>query len=97
MQRIVKTIGVCLLVSMLMACGSHKKDVEATSVEEVNEVLPEWFAGTGSEAAECLEVKLGEEFHKDHYRATAVLDNGEELEVIVADKGDVVEVSLGNQ
>ena len=84
MGRIVKTMVVCMLISMLMACGSHKKDVEATSVELVNEILTELLAGTGSEAAECLSVELGEEFHKNHYRAIAVLDNGEELKVIVA-------------
>jgi len=77
-----------MLVSVCLAgCGN---DLAQTAKPIVTSVIAEQLGG----GAECVAVKLGKEFAKNRYHATAVLSNGNELKIVVYDQPDRVEVEI---
>ena len=89
-----KTKKVCLSLIVLIACSMVSgcgANIEDSSVPIVNDILQRDFGG---DAAECLSVDLGDEFAPDRYHATAVLDNGRTLDIVVRVMGDMIEVTI---
>ncbi len=89
-----KTKKICLSLIALLACSILSgcgANIEQSSVPIVNDILQREL---GSDAAECLSVDLGDEFATDRYRATAVLDNGRTLDIVIHVMGDMIEVTI---
>jgi hypothetical protein len=81
---------VVLMGISLTGCGNN---LAKSAKPIVTSILAKQMGGR----AECVEVKLGKEFAEDRYHATAVLSNGNELKIVIHDKGNEVEVTIPTQ
>jgi hypothetical protein len=81
---------VLVFCALLSGCGSN---LETSAEPLVTQIIQQQFGGT----AECVDVTLGNEFTEDRYHATAILDNGEELDIVIHDMGDTLEVLIPPQ
>ena len=45
----------------------------------------------------CLRVKITEKVDDTHYKAIATLDNGNDIRIMIEDRGDKVQVSIPEQ
>ena len=81
---------VLVFCALLSGCGAN---LERSAEPLVTQIIQEQFGGT----AECVGVTLGNEFSTDRYHATAILDNGNELDIVIHDMGDTLEVLIPAQ
>lgn len=81
---------VLVFCALLSGCGSN---LEISAEPLVTQIIQEQFGGT----AECVGVTLGSEFAEDRYHATATLDNGNELDIVIHDRGATLEVQIPPQ
>lgn len=80
-----------MIVSVFLAgCG---KNLAKTAEPIVTSIITKQMGGD----AECVAVKLGNEFADDRYHATAILSNGNELKIVIYDQGNDVEVTIPTQ
>jgi len=79
-----------LLLSALTGCGNSLAD---SAKPIVTEIIQEQLGG----GAECVAIELGEEFADNHYRAVATLANGNDLKIVIEDRGNEIRVSIPNQ
>lgn len=83
--------GVFLGAGILATDLGDRKLMEKAAAPLVSEILAN---SLGADAADCLEVKLGEKLAKNIYKATATLDNGNVLGVTVQRQEDQVIVRI---
>jgi uncharacterized protein YceK len=81
---------VLVFCALLSGCGSN---LERSAEPLVTQIIQEQFGGT----AECVGITLGNEFSTDRYHATAILDNGNELDIVIHDMGATLEVQIPSQ
>ena len=74
----------------LTGCGNN---LAKSARPIVTSIIAEQLGG----GAECVDVKLGKEFAEDRYHATALLANGNEIKIVIHDRGDAVEVTIPSQ
>ena len=74
-------LAVLLFFSLLFVGGQHWEMLEESSVPIVSQILEEHY-GKGN-AAKCKEVAIDEEISDGLYNATAILNNGNKLKVVI--------------
>jgi len=79
-----------LLFIALTGCGNSLAD---SAKPLVTEIIEEQLGG----GAECVAVEVGEEFADNHYRAVATLANGNDLKIVIEDRGNEIRVTIPNQ
>lgn len=87
-----------LLMSVVLLAGfgcSREADLEETAVSLVTEILEENIGKDN--AAKCINVKITEKINDKHYRAVATLNNGNDLNIIIEDQGEMVQVTIPMQ
>ena len=90
MRKICTWSLVLVFCALLSGCGSN---LEESAEPLVTQIIQQQFGGTN----ECVGVTLGDEFATDRYHATAILDNGTELDIVIHDEGDTLEVIIPAQ
>ena len=90
MKKSLMLIAVALLgMCVLTGCG-RQSTLEKSAKPLVTEIIQKQLRGS----AKCEKVKITEKIDEKHYKATASLDNGNEIKVIIEDRGDTVYVSI---
>ena len=95
-----KFAAIGLLVFFIIAwISSHgvKSILEKESVALVTQIIDEnrnEMLKRGVEPAKCLRVIIDEKIDDKHYKATATLDNGMDVKILITHEGDQVGVTL---
>lgn len=71
-------------LSILIGIGGTQAIIEEAACPAVTDILKNQF----SASAECKAVNISEEVSSGFYKATAILNNGNELRITIEDKGD---------
>lgn len=91
MKKIMMLIAAAMLgVFALAGCGPSKSDLEEGAKPLVTDIIKEQLGGE----AKCLKVTLGEKVDDTHYKAVAKLDNGNDLNIMVEHKDDMIKVTI---
>ena len=61
------------------------------AIPVVSELLNEQY---GDQAAKCLKVEIIEQVTDKHYKAVATLSNGEDMNIMIEDRGDQIYVTI---
>ena len=91
-----KPIGIGI-VALILFCGisamlTGNSDLEKSAIPVVNEIAREHF---GPGAAKCIDVEIVKELKSGYYKATAYLDNGKSIIIIIQERGnDQIYVSI---
>lgn len=80
-----------LVLSLFLITALYSNDLEGTACPLVTQILHEQL---GSNSATCKVVKLGDKVSDGFYRATAILDNGNDLPITIEDKGSEIYVRI---
>lgn len=84
-----------MLSSIFMLCGCSEAfneiDMEESAIPLVSELLQEAY---GDQAAKCLKVEIIEEVTDKHYKAVATLNNGNDINIMIEDRGDQIYVTI---
>lgn len=76
---------IVFILSILIGIGGHQAIIEDTALPLVDQILKE---NLGAGAAKCKAVRIDEEVSDGFYKATAILDNGNELRITIEERGD---------
>lgn len=91
-------IAIAVLFTVVwLAEPSYESSIESDSVAIVTQILAEQasdLAELDMIPAECVRVIITEKITDNMYRATATLDNGNDLVVTIKDEGDTLSVQL---
>lgn len=77
------------MASFFAGCGNDSV-LEETAVEVVNDILE----ANVDDPAKCIAVKITEKITDNHYKAIATLDNGNDISVLIEERGDMVYVTI---
>ena len=77
-------------ISLFAIAPLTKDDIEITSQELVNQILSEQL----NEETNCESVSITEEIKEDNYKAVAKLDDGNDLNIFIEVKDQMVYVSI---
>ena len=81
-----------MLSSIFMLCGcGNEAELEESAIPVVSDIIKEQL---GSRAAKCLSVKITEKVSDKHYKAVATLDNGNDINIMIEDRGDQIYVTI---
>ena len=81
-----------LSLGIITGCG-EQADLEASAMPLVDQIIKEDLRGE----AKCFKVKITEKVDDTHYKATAFLDNGNDLKIMIEDRGETVAVTVPEQ
>jgi len=84
------TLVAVVMLGLCALTGCRKMTLEKSAKPLVTEIISEQLGGS----AKCTKVKITDKIDDKHYRATAKLDNGNDIQVIIEDRGDMVYVSI---
>lgn len=84
---------IVFVISMIAGSISHESAIEKSACPIVTDIIHHQFYGKAS----CIAVTIDDEPRDDFYRATAVLDNGNELDITIEKKGDQIYVRVPQQ
>ena len=79
-------VGFFLISGIVKGCNSKESILEKSAVPVVTQILAENL-GRGN-AATCKEVEITEKISDGLYRASAILNNGNKLKIIIEEKGN---------
>ncbi len=83
---------VCVVIlSLVFSSPNTTKMLEKEAVSIVDEII---YDNTSYESAECVRVKIEEQVSDEKYKATALLDNGNEINVIISWDGETIGVVM---
>ena len=75
--------------------GDSRKESYNFDLDQVKSMVNDMLRKElGSEAAKCLKVKVTEKIDQNHYRAKAMLDNGNDIRVAIELDGADIVVSI---
>ncbi len=77
-------------IFMLCGCGNEAK-LEESAIPVVSDIIKKQL---GSRAAKCLDVEITEKISDKLYKAVATLDNGNNVNIMIEDRGDQIYVSI---
>lgn len=80
---------VCASCLLLTACG-RESELEESAVPVVTDIIHQQLGGD----ANCVKVKITEKIDDKHYKATATLSNGNDLKVMIEDRGEQILVTI---
>lgn len=83
-----------LSLGTLTGCGPSKATLEKEAKPLVDKILRD---NLGDDAAKCLKVKITEKVDKHHYKAVATLDNGNDLNIMIEHRDDIIIVTIPEQ
>lgn len=90
MKKLFMLIALMVLsLGILTGCGNSESVMEEAAQRAVTEIYAEQFGIR----VNCLRVKITEQIDSKHYRANATLDNGNDIRIMIEDRGDNVYVS----
>lgn len=78
-------------LGVLTGCGPSQSQIEDGAKPLVDKILKD---NLGDGAAKCLKVKITEKVDKNHYKATATLDNGNDINILIEHKDDIIIVTI---
>lgn len=81
------------VLSMFIGTAGAQGMIEDTACPIVTDIVQNQLYGS----AECKAVTIEEEVTSGFYRATAILDNGNELRITIEEDGDMIYVQIPNQ
>ena len=84
---------VAFLISISISNTSYENMLAESAVPVVTEIIKEQLGGS----AECKAVEIQEELTDGFYKATAILDNGNKINITIEDKDDEIYVSIPDQ
>ena len=91
-KKIGKVCFAALFVSValfLAGCGENNV-LEESAIPVVNDILRE----NVEDPAKCIAVKITEKVTDKHYKAIATLDNGNDINIMIEDRGDMIYVTI---
>jgi len=80
-----------LLLSLFIDVANEQVQLEEFAKPVLNELLIEEF---GDDVSRCMKVTIDEEIVADFYRATAILENGNSIEITIRETEDEVIVGI---
>ena len=86
----VTVIVLVIALGVLFVLGAKRESLEQTAKELVTQIIQQKMYSTTT----CARVKVTEEVASGLYRATATLDNGNDLKITIEDQGDKVLVRI---
>ena len=91
-KKIGKICFAVLFVSVaLFLAGCGENDIlEETAIPVVNDILKE----NVDDPAKCIAVKISSKISDKHYKAVATLDNGNDINILIEDRGDMIYVTI---
>ena len=89
---LILTVVSMLSLGIITGCGDQG-DLEASALPGVNQIIKEDLKGE----AKCLRVKITEKVDGTHYKATATLNNGHDIIIMIEDRGETVLVTIPEQ
>lgn len=90
MKKSLMVIAAAVLgLGILAGCGPKKSDLEESAKPVVTKIISD----NGGEA-KCIKVKITEKVDGSHYKATATLDNGNDINIMIEHKDDQVIVTI---
>lgn len=78
-----------VIVSLGLTGCSRESTLEESAVPLVSTII----ADNGG-SAKCINVEITEKIGEKHYKATATLDNGNTIKIMIEDRGDQLYVSI---
>ena len=85
--------AVLLACGNLTGCGNSRSTLEENAKPLVSQIIKEQLNGD----AQCLKVKITDKVDNTHYKAVATLDNGNDLNIMIEDRGDMIYVTIPEQ
>lgn len=79
----------CLILS---ACGKESK-LEESAVPVVTRIIQQQLNGN----TKCIKVKILEKVDDKHFKANATLDNGNDIKIMIEDRGSQIYVTIPTQ
>ena len=89
MKKLLMLVAMVML-GLVALTGCHKANLENSAKPLVTEIISEQLGGN----AKCVNVKITDQIDEKHYRATATLDHGNDLKIVIEDRGDTIYVSI---
>ena len=91
MKKLFMLLALVMLgLGILTACGSSKSSLEKAARPVVSKIFYEQFG----KRVDCLKVKITEKVDNNHYKATATLGNGNDIRIMIEDRGDSIYVTI---
>lgn len=89
------TVGIAIVAVVLglIFMGGAQANIEESAAPVVTQIIHEQLFSDVS----CVGVTINEEPTENFYRATAFLDNGNEIQITIQDQGDNIFVNILNQ
>lgn len=90
-KNIFRALFLCVCASCLLLTACNREgDLEESAVPAVNDIIRQQLDGE----AKCLKVKITEKVDDKHYKANATLDNGNDIKIMIEDRGDQIYVTI---
>ena len=92
MKKILLVLVACFTFGvMFCGCSDNETVLEASAIPLVSSILEDEL---GDEAAACIDVNITEQVSENTYKAIATLDNGNDIKIMIEDRGDEIYVSI---
>ena len=82
--------AVLLACGNLTGCGNSRSTLEENAKPLVSQIIREQLHGS----AKCLKVRITERVDDTHFKAVATLDNSNDLNIMIEDRGDMIYVTI---
>ncbi|GAB2947492.1 hypothetical protein GCM10027094_31280 [Hafnia psychrotolerans] len=83
----IAALGLSLAVDSL----NHESSISDTACPLVTKIIKE---SLGDDSAQCVKVKVTEKLTDSFYKATASLNNGNDINITIEEKGDMIYVRI---
>ena len=91
MKKLFMLVALVLFgMGILTGCGSRESVLEESAKPLVSKLIVTQLGGS----AKCLKVTISEKVDDKHYKANAALDNGNDLRIMIEDRGDQIYVTI---
>lgn len=99
-KTVFKRVGIMVAIfTVLLVTGYNmgNYNIESKATAGVNDMLQKNIGdafGSDFQIAKCVNVKIGTKIDSNTYRATAYLDNGNEMKITIIKRGDGMQIQL---
>ena len=86
------SLSICCAACLILSACGREGTLEESAVPVVNSIIQRYVTG----GAKCIKVKITEKVDSKHFKANATLDNGNDLKIMIEDRGDQIYVTIPN-
>ena len=94
MKKLILLAVTFVAVSIIFTGCGNNAQLEKSAVPVVTQILKEQL---GHNSADCVKVEITGTITKGLYKANAILNNGNTINITIQDKGEQIYVTIPNQ